>query len=102
MKALEILGGGMMAIGYISFSILGLIIHVWTIVIAYHISGLISACITVVFPVFAQIYWFIEVGRNVGFGSIYCLAIITYVVLIGIGILGLIIFGIAEGRTKDY
>jgi hypothetical protein len=41
-------------------------LHVYTIVMAYHLSGLFSATITLAFPVISQLYWFVYSWRASG------------------------------------
>jgi len=73
-------GCALVGIAYPAIGILGLIIHVWTIVIAYTVSGLIGAIVTLIFPVMAQIYWFIKVWGFAGtILNLYCIAILAYV-----------------------
>jgi hypothetical protein len=91
MSVRNYLGGGIMGLAGIVASILGLIIHVWTIVIAFIISGLFAAVITLAFPVLSEIYWFFKVGSNAGFGTTYCVSIMAYVGLFGIAFLGAMI-----------
>jgi hypothetical protein len=82
MSIKEAIGGGVIALSGISFAILGLVIHVWTTVIAFIVSGLFAAVLTLVFPVLSQIYWFFKVGSNIGYDTLYCVSIMAYVALI--------------------
>lgn len=91
MSMRENVGGGIMGLAGITASILGLVIHVWTIVIAFSASGLFAAVLTLVFPVLSEIYWFLGIGSNFGFGATYCLAIMAYVGLFGVMFLGAMI-----------
>lgn len=43
---------------YVVMGILGLLIHLWTILIAFNISGIFAALISLVAPLFAEAYWF--------------------------------------------
>jgi len=88
MSIREYVGGGVMGFAGIAASILGLIIHVWTIVIAFLLSGLFAAVLTLVFPVLSEIYWFFKIGSNVGYGTKYCVSIMAYVLLFGLAFLG--------------
>ena len=87
----ENVGGGIMGLALIVASILGLVIHVLTIVIAFSVSGLFAAVLTLIFPILSEIYWFFKVGSNVGFGTTYCVSIMAYVGLFGVGVLGVMI-----------
>jgi hypothetical protein len=91
MSIRENVGGGIMVLALIVASILGLIVHVLTIVIAFSVSGLFAAILTLIFPVLSEIYWFLKVGSNVGFGTTYCVSIMAYVGLFGVGFLGVMI-----------
>lgn len=78
---------------YLIAGILGLIIHIWTILIAYSFGGLIYAIISLILPVIAQIYWGIRVWTYTGtFFNYYCIALVGYVVLwiVALGILAFV------------
>jgi hypothetical protein len=91
MSVREIVGGGLMGLAWIAASILGLVIHIWTIVIAFSVSGLFAAVLTLIFPVLSEIYWFFKVGSNVSFSTTYCVSIMAYVGLFGVVFLGAMI-----------
>ena len=93
MSVREYVGGGIMGLAWIAISILGLVIHVWTIVIAFLLSGLFAAVLTLVFPVLSEIYWFFKIGSNLGYGTTYCVSIMAYVALFGVVFLGFMIAG---------
>ena len=77
------IGCTMAGIAYVIMGILGLVIHVWTIVIAFTEKGLIAAVSSLILPVLAQIYWGITIWRTTGtLLNFYCLALIAYVFLI--------------------
>jgi len=84
----EYVGGGIMALIWIVASILALIIHVWTIVISFLLSGLFAAILTLVFPVLSEIYWFFKIGSNMGYGTTYCVSMIVFICLIGLLLVG--------------
>jgi hypothetical protein len=81
-------GAGIMGVAWIGAAILGLVIHVWTIIIAAQLSGLFEAVLTFIFPVLSEIYWFFKVGSNFGYGSYYSVAIMAYIGLIIVTLLG--------------
>lgn len=91
MSVRKIVGGGLIGLAWIAASILGLVIHVWTIVIAFSVSGLFAAVLTLVFPVLSESYWFFKVGSNVSFSTTYCVSIMAYVGLFGVVFLGAMI-----------
>jgi len=88
MSIRETVGGGIMGLAGTAASVLGLVIHVWTIVIAFAVSGLVGAVTTLMFPVLGEVYWFFKVGGNAGFSTIYCISLMAYVGLFGIVFLG--------------
>ena len=81
----------MAGIAYPIMAILGAIIHVWTIVIAYLASGLMASVLSFIFPVLAQLFWGYAMWNATGtFLNAYCLALIGYaglwaIVVIGVG-----------------
>lgn len=79
MSIRETAGGGVMALAGLGASMLGLIIHVWTVVIAFSVAGMFAAVLTLIFPVLSQVFWFFKVGANMGFGTMYCVAIMAYI-----------------------
>jgi hypothetical protein len=73
-------GYALVGAAYTGMGILSLIIHIWTIVIAYITSGLLGGIITLVFPVVAQIFWFIKIWSATGtVMNAYCLAILGFI-----------------------
>jgi|SaaInlV_200m_DNA_5_1039737.scaffolds.fasta_scaffold10256_4 hypothetical protein len=79
MSAVKIVGGGVMGMAMLAASVLGLVIHVWTIMLAFSIKGLFAAVLTLIFPVLSELYWFFKVGSNVGYDATYCVSIMAYV-----------------------
>jgi len=79
-------------VGYTIFSVayplgclLSAIIHIWTIVIAFAAEGLIGALITFTLPGIAELFWFFTVWSTLGtIVNFYCLAILGYLVCIGL------------------
>lgn len=55
----------------ILYYILAGILHIWTIVISFSISGPIAAVITFFFPVISAAYWFFVAGSAIGFFTMY-------------------------------
>jgi len=73
-------GCALAGIAYVAMGILGLVVHVWTILIAFAASGLIGAVITLILPVLAQIYWFIKIWGVAGnVLNWYCMAVLAYI-----------------------
>ena len=54
--------------------------HIWTVILAYHHSGIISAIITALLPVFAEIFWLLSICFSTGtLFNIYSLAVMCFV-----------------------
>lgn len=67
---------------YLVMTLLGLVIHVWTIVIAFNAKGLFAAVLSCIFPVIAQLYWgFVGWTTTGTLFNPYCLALLSYVFL---------------------
>lgn len=81
-------GIGIIALAWIAAWILGMIIHVWTIMISFAVSGMLAAVITLALPVLSEIYWFLSVGSNVGFGTTYCISVMAYAGLLCVPFFG--------------
>ena len=80
----------LVGLAYPILGILGLLIHIWTIIIAYASGGIFSAMISLVLPVLSQIFWGIKVWTATEtFFNLYCLAIVGYVILWIIAIIGI-------------
>ena len=81
----------MAGIAYPIMAILGAVIHIWTILVAFLASGLFAAVLSLIFPVLAQLYWGIRIWNATGtLWNNYCLAVIAYVALwivVGIGVM---------------
>ena len=79
----------MVGVAYPLMLILGLAIHVWTIVIAFATAGLFAAMLTLAFPVIAQLYWGFRIWHATGIlVNAYTLALAVYAALWGIIIVG--------------
>ena len=84
-NAVQAAGCALFGVGYMGMGVLGLIIHVWTIIIAYEASGLFAAVLALCLPVLAQIYWFFQVmGATETVANTYCLSILAYLALMAI------------------
>lgn len=58
-----------LSISYIAYFLLGglgLLIHLLTMLMAWHFKGFIAAVLSLSFPVIAQIYWVIYLWRETG------------------------------------
>lgn len=61
--------------------ILGIILHIWTVIIAYKYSGIVPAALSLPFPVFAQIFWFVRIWiYEKTFFNPFCLLVTGYVI----------------------
>jgi hypothetical protein len=76
---------------------LGVCIHVFTVIIAYKISGLFAAIVSAGLPVLAQIYWVYKIWSTSGvFFNLYTIAIIAYLALWVIFIAALTLSSLAD------
>lgn len=74
---------GIMAISGFILWFGGALIHLWTIVIAFNVSGFIAAFMTSMLPGVAQVYWLFESFRySESYLNNYSLAILVYVMLL--------------------
>ena len=60
----EVIEMGIFAISGLMLSVLGLVIHIWTVVVAYDSGGVVAAAVSLTFPVLAQFYWAIQTSRS--------------------------------------
>ena len=84
------LGCAISGFSYFLMIALGAIIYVWTIIIAYQSAGFLAAFLSLLFPVFAQIFWGIQLWINRGIANPYCLTLLGYLlttILLRAGIL---------------
>ena len=96
MTVRENVGAGVMGLAWMGAWVLGAIIHVYTIVIAYSLSGLVAAVITLAFPVVSQVYWFFKVASFAGFGATYCITVMAFLGLLGLGFAGALLAASGE------
>lgn len=67
---------------FLLLAILGVAMHVWTIVIAYGVSGFGSAILAFIFPVLAELYWGIRVCVMSGTVlNLYCISLLVYLAM---------------------
>ncbi len=72
-------GCAIAGVAYPLMGLLGFVIHVWTIVIAFATKGLLAAILSLMLPVLAQLYWAIVIWSASGtFANPYCLALVGY------------------------
>ena len=86
-------GGALAGMAGCGAQILGVVIHVWTIGIAYKSIGLLGALISAFLPFISQIWWFIKIWQITGtLSNPYCIALLAYGASLVIGLIGWIIF----------
>ncbi len=69
-------------------NLLALLVHVFTIVMAFNSKGFFAAVLSFVLPVLSEIYWFVVVARLHGvFSNLYTLSIVVIVGLYAMMIL---------------
>lgn len=83
----------MMHISMMVKVLLGVAIHLYTVYIAYKVSGLLSAIVTLVLPVLAEMFWIVKILLNTGYFWSYLT--IACAIYIGIWVLFSIFAGIA-------
>jgi hypothetical protein len=71
-------GGSVFVLGMMAVWGLGVMLHLWTILIAFMSSGFIAAALTLIFPFVSEAYWFIKLWWNFGFWQLYTVAVMLY------------------------
>mgnify|MGYP000898957261 CR=1 FL=1 len=64
--------------GFLVFSVSGLVIFIWSIIVAYTMGGMLSAFLTLCLPVISQLYWMIRIWVLFGFLTPYVLVCVVY------------------------
>lgn len=88
---------GILSIYMILVWILSGLIHLWTIYIAYSISGLFWGIVSLFFPVVSQIYWGYGAWRLDGFNSAY----IQWLIVLGVMWLLQYVFAFILGSIEE-
>lgn len=84
-------------ITYFTLGVIGILIHLWTVLMAFAVKGFLGAFITFVFPVASQFYWIYYSWRLTGtFFNTFCVAVVSYVIIYGLIIIGFAIFSPKE------
>lgn len=79
------LGASLGSLFSIMAVILGLVLHLWTVGVAYNFSGIIGAIVSFCLPVFAQIFWFIWVWVKISnLFNPFCMAVLGYAIFWGL------------------
>lgn len=65
------------ALLYIGLAPAGMAIHCWTVVIAYHASGVSSAILAFMIPVGAELFCVAKTWGMAGFATLYRLAVLA-------------------------
>ena len=55
---------------------LALLLHAYTVFVAYQAKGLLAAGLSLVFPPFSELYWFFTIWNGPGMGDPYCIAVL--------------------------
>ncbi len=74
-------GIGCLSAGIIHFVLggLGLIIHAWTVIIAFSTKGFVAAVITFALPVVAELFWGYQIWSTSGiFLNWYTISLLAY------------------------
>jgi hypothetical protein len=72
---------GLLSLYVIIVRILSGLIHLWTVYIAFSITGLLGAIVSFFFPVVSQLYWGYGAWQLDGFNSPYIQWLIVLVVM---------------------
>ena len=73
---------GFVGILFLVMEILGVLIHLFTVLMANEVDGFISAAVAFIFPVVAELFWFVRVWMITGsFLNPYSIGILAYVVV---------------------
>jgi hypothetical protein len=72
-------------LGFVAL-VAGVCIHVLTVFLAFRLSGFVSAGLSLVFPVAAQVYWIVEIWDRTGdfwspFALICCIYLLLWVLI---------------------
>lgn len=92
-------GGGCLFGGLTSIAIycFGGLIYIGTVVIAFRVSGILSAILSAAFPVVSQIYWGIKLWSLSGiFFNFYNISLLIFVGLLVVHFSSLFLIGKAE------
>ena len=94
-------GIGCLSAGIIHFVLggLGLIIHAWTIIIAFSTKGFVAAVITLALPVIAELFWCYHIWNASGiFFNPYTISLLAYVGLWILMWVAMLVFGALFNR----
>ena len=58
---------------------LGLLLHAYTVFVAYQAEGLFAAALTLVFPPFSELYWFFTIWNGPGLWHPFCISVLAYI-----------------------
>lgn len=75
----------------------GLVLHVYTIIIAFGEAGLFAACLTLAFPVVAQVYWVVRLSSSLGIANTYNLMVLAYLIVFA----AMVIFALLMQKASD-
>ena len=89
----------LVGLAYPVMTVLGLVLHLWTIVIAFSASGFGAALLTLIFPVFSELYWGRQIWKVTGTVlNEYCGALLAYAALWLVMIVGFSLMESVSGR----
>lgn len=65
---------------FVASMIIGLVFHIWTVVIAISNGGFLSGFITFILPVFSEIYWMVKMwGENDPYTTLGIISFVPWV-----------------------
>ncbi len=91
-------GCAIASLAYPVLFVLLLVVHVWTVLVAYQASGIFPAVISFMLPILAELYWTLQLARETGdfVGTNYCMANVTLLVAWAIVFVGSRMAGVAD------
>jgi len=87
-------------VGLFIVNILGLVLYVWTIVVAFLAGGLVAAIISMFVPVLAQIFWAIRIWNATGTPwNPYCMACMAWLGGVALCLASVLVAHLENGDT---
>jgi len=95
------MSAGVMGLAYLLITVLGFVLHIYTVYFAYFIKGFFAAFLTFVFPFFSQIMWVISSIKGTGqWINGYTTYVWLYLILCLILWVIVIVFGAAAAASS--
>ena len=72
---------------YLLLKILGLLIHLWSVVIVYRLGGILAAIGVLLVPLLGEILLAIALWIRLGFLNLYTLVVVSFIVTLAITVI---------------